>query len=66
MGTGRKFQKKPMTRPIKTPIERKRREKVQRARLVKLGMTEEEVRHLTARDMRELLRKPAAIGASKE
>ena len=63
MGTGRTLNKAPRTRPRKTPSERRRREKVQRQRLVALGMDEECVVKLTSKDLRELLRKPAKVTA---
>lgn len=61
MGTGRKFAKKSMTRPKKGARERRRREKMQQRRLVAAGMSEEAVRHLTAKEMRELLKRPADL-----
>ena len=64
MGTGRKFHKKPATRPIKSGAARKRRNKVQKERLLALGMTAEEVRRLTSKDVRRLLRTPVKLAAS--
>jgi len=61
MGTGRKFHKKPKTRPKKKPRERQRREKEQRARLAALGVPEEKVRVMTAKDVRQQLRRPAKV-----
>jgi hypothetical protein len=68
MGTGRKLQKKPMTRPRKSPLERRRRDKNHRDRLVALGMSDEDVRRMTSKEIRQLLQRPertkAAIQAS--
>lgn len=61
MGTGRKFHKKPKTRPKKKPIERRRREKEHRVRLAALGVPEEKIRHMTAKDVRAMLRRPAKL-----
>ena len=59
MGTGRTLNKAPKTRPKKSPIERRRREKVQRARLVATGMDSEMVRKMTNKDLRENLMRVA-------
>ena len=64
MGTGRKFNKQPVTRPKKTVRERERRIRNQRKRLVALGMPEEQVSKLDAKAVRTLLRRPTAIGAA--
>lgn len=64
MGTGRKFSKKPKTRPKKSPAERRRREETHRRRLVELGMSEDEVRHLTPVEMRDLLRRPGKLASA--
>ena len=58
MGTGRTFNKAPITRPKKKPIERRRREKNHRQRLVALGIPEDVVVRMTSGDMRELLKRP--------
>lgn len=63
MGTGRKFNKKPITRPKKSPAQRARRFRVHQARLVKLGMDEELVQTLQDYEARELLRRPAKVAA---
>ena len=64
MGTGRKMQKKPMTRPVKSALECRRRVKVQRSRLVALGMSEEVVAKMDPKDVRTALRRPNKIAAS--
>jgi hypothetical protein len=61
MGTGRKYNKDPLTRPKKAPIERRRREKVQRKRLIELGMSGSTVGKLNARELRQHLRQPAKV-----
>ena len=61
MGTGRTLRKNPRTRPIKTPGERARRSKVQRARLVKLGVAEDVVAKMDADVVRKQLLHPAEV-----
>ncbi len=63
MGTGRKFNKKPVTRPKKHTLERNRRFKVHKARLTSLGMDQELAESLQPQEARELLRRPAAVKA---
>jgi hypothetical protein len=67
MGTGRTYNKAPRTRPKKTPSQRRRREKAQRARLVALGVPASSVDAMGAERVRELLKRPAkavaAVGA---
>jgi hypothetical protein len=63
MGTGRKYRKLPAVRPVKKEREKRRRTKVQRARLVKLGMNPEEVAKMNPARVRELLKRPARIAA---
>ena len=66
MGTGRTLNKKPATRPVKSEGERRRRQKVQKARLVKLGMEAPVVAKLDPAVVRKILRKPAkAVKAIK-
>jgi len=57
----RKFNKKPATRPIKTPTEKARRLKVQRARLVKLGLDTGVVEKMQPEDVRKLCLRPAKV-----
>ena len=61
MGTGRKYRKISHVRPTKTGAVKRRREKVQRRRLVALGVPEEKVRRMTIADVRAMLRRPAKI-----
>lgn len=61
MGVGRTFNKQPKTRPKKSIGDTKRRVKVHRKRLVALGFTEEEVRTMTAKRVRQLLARPAKL-----
>ncbi len=63
MGTGRKFNKQPVTRPKKRPLERRRREASQRKRLVELGLDAEEVRKMDSKTIRTLIQKPEKVKA---
>lgn len=63
MGTGRKFTKTVITRPRKGAAARNQRQKNQKKRLVSLGMSEEAVEKLNAKEVRTLLRHPAKIQA---
>ena len=55
----------PMTRPVKSLVERKRRLKVQKKRLVSLGVAEAVVNKLNCSLVREMLRLPANIARAK-
>jgi hypothetical protein len=59
MGTGRTFNKAPISRPKKSEGERARRVATQRKRLVASGMDEETVRKLNTKELRALLRETA-------
>ena len=61
MGTGRTLNKDPRTRPIKSQGEKRRRSKVQRARLVKLGMDETTVAKMETTEVRKLVQKPVQV-----
>ena len=61
MPKNRTLQKAPRTRPVKKPRERKRRDKVQRARLIALGVPEDEAANLNTRQVREMLKRPARV-----
>lgn len=61
MGTGRTLNKKPRTRPVKSAGETKRRQKVQKLRLIGLGMAEDEVQKMGADKVRLLLMRPAKV-----
>jgi len=61
MGTGRTLRKHSHTRPIKTPGEKLRRNKVQRARLVKFGMDAAVVAKMQPEDVRVLVQRPATV-----
>lgn len=61
MGTGRKLNKKPVTRPKKSPADVRRRHIDQARRLVGLGVAEEVVAKMQPQDVREMLKRPAAI-----
>lgn len=64
MGTGRKYRKKPMTRPVKSAAQRAQRLRQQKARLIALGADEAVVEKLDVRATREMLKRPAKIQAS--
>lgn len=61
MGTGRTLRKNPRTRPIKGQGAKRRRAKVQRQRLVKLGMNEAEVAKLKGDQLRHLVQHPVKV-----
>jgi len=61
MREGRKFNKKPRTRPIKTPAEKANRVKAQRARLVKLGMDTVIVAKMQPEAVRVLVMRPTKV-----
>ena len=61
MGTGRTLNKNPRTRPIKSQGEKRRRYKVQRARLVKLGMDETVAAKLQPNELRTLVQQPTKV-----
>lgn len=65
MGTGRKYAKKPMTRPVKAAGDKLRRQKLQKKRLIALGMAEAKVEKLNVKEIRTLLQRPARIVADK-
>jgi len=64
MGTGRTLNKDPRTRPIKSQGEKRRRNKAQRARLVKLGMDADVVAKMQAEEVRKLVQKPTVVKKS--
>ncbi len=59
MKVTRTQRKAPITRPKKKPIERRRREATQRKRLVAMGASEESVKKMTCKQLREELKKLA-------
>ncbi len=61
--TQRMIRNKNRYRPKKSPAERRRRERVQRRRLVALGVPEETAAKLDAPTIRRLLRHPAKLKA---
>ena len=62
MGTARKEKRgKHQRRPRKTGTDRKRRIRVQRGRLIALGVSEEKVKKLDNVQIRALLKKPNKI-----
>ena len=61
MGTGRTLRKESHVRPCKTPAGKARKNKAQRARLVKLGMEAEAVKKMGDDDVRILVQRPAVV-----
>ncbi len=61
MGSGRTLRKQSHTRPKKSEGEKRRRTKVQRARLVKLGMDEAVVTKMQSEDVRVLVQRPVKV-----
>jgi hypothetical protein len=61
MGSGRTLRKKSHTRPIKSQGEKRRRSKVQRARLVKFGMDEAVVKKMQPEEVRVLVQHPVKV-----
>lgn len=64
MGTGRKYNKKPVTRPKKSTCAKKRRVTVQKKRLVSLGLDATKVSKMTTKDIRTKLRHPKKTAAA--
>lgn len=50
-----------MGRPVKGTSDKKRREKVQRNRLIGLGVPEEKVKTMNAAEIRQMLKRPAKL-----
>jgi hypothetical protein len=48
-------------RPVKGTSDKKRREKVQRQRLIGLGVSEDKVKKLNPAEVRQLLKRPAKL-----
>lgn len=61
MGTGRTLRKESHVRPCKTEAGKARRTAAQRRRLVKFGMAEDEVKLMSAENVRVLVQRPAVI-----
>ena len=61
MGTGRTLRKESHVRPCKTPAEKARRSKAQRARLVKMGMKEDDVKLMDAEQVRVFVQRPTVV-----
>jgi len=66
MGTGRKFAKKPTTRPKKSDRARRRRDKVQRARLVATGVDAETARKMNSKAVRFAVAKSGRKAGKKK
>lgn len=50
-----------MGRPVKGASDKKRREKVQRNRLIGLGVSEEKVMKMNSVEVRQMLKRPAKL-----
>ncbi len=61
MGTGRTLNKKPRTRPVKSEGARRRRQKVQKKRLVGLGVDATEAQKMGPKKVRDMLKRPAKV-----
>jgi hypothetical protein len=61
MGKARKYNKKPKTRPKKSTGDKRRREKVQSKRLIALGATEESVKRMNPKRVRDFLKRPNRV-----
>ncbi len=61
MGTGRTLRKESHVRPCKTEAGKHRRTAAQRRRLVKFGLGEEEVKLMSAENVRVLVQRPAVV-----
>ena len=61
MGTGRTLRKESHVRPCKTPAGKARRSAAQRRRLVKFGLGEDEVKLMSAENVRVLVQRPAVV-----
>ena len=61
MGTGRTLRKDSHVRPCKTEAGKARRSAAQRRRRVKFGLGEDEVKVMSAENVRVLVQRPAVI-----
>ncbi len=61
MGTGRTLRKESHVRPCKTEAGKHRRTAAQRRRLVKFGLSGEEVSLMSAENVRVLVQRPAVV-----
>ena len=61
MGTGRTLRKESHVRPCKTEAGKSRRTAAQRRRLVKFGLGEEEVKLMSAENVRVLVQRPTVV-----
>lgn len=55
------FRNKNLVRPIKRGKARRQREDFQRKRLISLGMSEEAVRKLNVKEVRDLMKRPMKV-----
>lgn len=61
MGRIKETRNKSLTRARKTGADKRRRERVQRRRLIALGLPGEEVEHMNSRRVRTLLKRPKDV-----
>lgn len=61
MGSGRSNQE--LTSRAKKPRERRRREKIQKTRLLALGVPADTVAHMTTQAVRQMLQRPEQVRA---
>lgn len=61
MGTDWYLRKKPGRRPVKSGLERKRRQKTQAKRLAGLGVPEAEIKQMNSKEVRTALKTPAKV-----
>ena len=61
MGTGRTLRKESHVRPCKTPAGKAHKNAAQRRRLVKFGMSAEDVAAMGAEDVRVLVQRPTLV-----
>jgi len=61
MGTGRTLRKESHVRPCKTPAGKAKRSAAQRRRLVKFGLGEDEVKLMSAENVRVLVQRPTVV-----
>ena len=66
MGTNRTLNKQPKTRPKKSPIDRRRREANHKKRLMAFGYSEEALKQMTSKEIRQLLQHPNKLKAAAE
>lgn len=59
----RAMRKKPLRRPIKSPVARRYRVAQQKKRLAELGLSEEQIKKMNTKEIRTALLRPKKISA---